>query len=121
MSYLFALKSYHIDRRRCLNSFDNPQIALIIKNGRKPFPNKKWNRLPIIKDILDKITEDKLFSIMDLNMDTTFKIAWAGFMKMGELTYTVAKAKKATFMETGLTRSDISFADGDQYTILQLN
>ncbi len=41
-------------------------------------------------------------------------------MRMWELTYTAAEAKKATFAETGLTRSDISFAEEDQYAILQL-
>lgn len=47
-------------------------------------------------------------------------MAWAGFIRMGELTYTAAEAKKATFAETGLIRSDISFAEGDQYAILRL-
>lgn len=41
-------------------------------------------------------------------------------MKIGELTYTTAEAKKTTFAETSLTRSDISFAKGDQYTIIRL-
>ncbi len=36
------------------------------------------------------------------------------------LTFTAAETKKATFAETGLTRSDISFAEGDQYAILRL-
>ncbi len=53
-------------------------------------------------------------------MDTVFKVAWAGFMGMEESTYTAAEAKKATFAETGLTKSDISFAEGDQYAILRL-
>ena len=53
-------------------------------------------------------------------MDAAFKVAWAGFMTMVELTYTAAEAKNATFAETGLTRSDISFAEGDQYAILRL-
>lgn len=53
-------------------------------------------------------------------MDTIFKVAWAGFMRMQKLTYTVEKAKMATFVETGLTRSDISFVEGDQYAILLL-
>lgn len=39
---------------------------------------------------------------------------------MEELTYTAAEAKKATLSETGLTRSDISFVEGDQYAILRL-
>ena len=32
-----------------------------------------------------------------------------------------AEAKKATFSKTGLTRSNISFAEGDQYAFLRLN
>ncbi len=53
-------------------------------------------------------------------MDTAFKVASAGFMRIGELTYTAAEAKKAKFAETGLTGSDILFAEGDQYAILRL-
>ncbi len=41
-------------------------------------------------------------------------------MRMGELTYTAAEAKKATFSEIGLTRSDISFEEGGQYATLRL-
>lgn len=41
-------------------------------------------------------------------------------MKIGELTYIMAEVKKTTFVETGLTRSDISFAEDDQYTVLCL-
>lgn len=39
---------------------------------------------------------------------------------MEELTYKAAEAKKVTFAQTGLTRSDISFAKKDQYAILYL-
>ena len=41
-------------------------------------------------------------------------------MRMGKLTYTATEAKKVTFMKTGFTRSDISFAERDQYAVLQL-
>lgn len=99
-------------------SFDDPHIVLIIKGGRRLFPTKKQNRLPITKNILKKITEDEPFSLTDLNVNTIFKVAWAGFMRMGELIYIAAEAKKAMFAETDLTRSDISFAEGDQYAIL---
>ncbi len=40
-------------------------------------------------------------------------------MRIGELTYTVAEARKARFAEAGLTKSDISFTEGDQYAILR--
>ncbi len=95
-------------------------MALIIKRGRRLFPSKKQNRLPITKEILEKITEKELLSIEDLNVDTAFKVPWAGLMRIGELTYTAAEAKKAKFAETGLTRSDILFAEGDQYAIPRL-
>lgn len=51
------------------------------------------------------------YSVTDLNFDTVFKVAWAYFMKMGELTYIVVEAKKVTFAKIGLTRLDISFAE----------
>ena len=95
-------------------------MTLIIKGGRRLFPSKKRNRLPITKNILEKITKDEPFSVTDLNVDTSFKVVWPGFMRMGELTYTAAEAKKATFAETGLTRWDIYFAESDQYAILRL-
>ncbi len=120
MSYLSALESYHIDRRLTLGGFHNPRIALLIKSGRRLFPSKKRNRPPITKEILEKISEEELLSITNLNVDTAFKVTWAGFMRIGELTYIAAGAKKATFAWTGLMRSDISFAEGDQYAILRL-
>lgn len=95
-------------------------MTLIIKVGRRLFPSKKRNRLPITKNILEKITEEEPLLVTDLNVDTAFKVAWAGFMRMGELTYAAAEAKKATFAETSLTRLDISFAEKDQYAILHL-
>ncbi len=120
MSYLSALKSYHINRHLSLEGFDNPCIAIIIKGGRRLFPSTKRNCLPITKNILQNITKDKPLSVTDLKIDTVFKVAWASFMRIGELTYMVAEAKKAMFAETGLIRSDISFAEGDQYAILHL-
>lgn len=95
-------------------------MALITKSGKKLFSNIKQNHLLITKDILKKITDNKALSVIDLNVNIVFKKAWAGFIKIKELTYTMAEAKKATFAETSLIRSDISFRKGDQYTILHL-
>lgn len=39
---------------------------------------------------------------------------------MDKFTYIAAKAKKTTFAKTGLTKSDISFAEGNHYAILYL-
>ena len=120
LSYFSALKSCHIDRRPSLEGFDDPKMALIIKSGRRLFPSKKRNCLSITKEILEKITDEEVLSITDLNVDTFFKVVLVGFMRMGELTYIVADARNVMFAEKGLTRSDISFAEGDQYAILRL-
>lgn len=41
LNYHFALKSYYIDKRLSLKSFDNLEIAFIIKNKRRLFFSKK--------------------------------------------------------------------------------
>lgn len=56
-SYLFDLKSYHIEQQLSLESFNNPQMALIMNESRKLFLSKKQNRLPITKDVFTNITK----------------------------------------------------------------
>ncbi len=112
-SYFSALKSYHIDQRLSLKDFYDPQMALF-KNSRKwLFPSKKRNFLPVTKNILEKNTKEEPLTVTDLNVDIEFKVEWAGFVRLREITYTEAEAKKSIFAETKLTRSDISFAEGD--------
>lgn len=120
LSYFFALKFYYINKRLSLKSFNNLRIALIIKGEKRLFASKKQNHLLTTKNNFEKIIENKPFSISNLNIDKTFKIAWASFMRMGELTYIVAKTKNATFVETNLIRLNIFFAKGNQYAILFL-
>ena len=55
-----------------------------------------------------------------MNYDTAFKTAWAGFLQVGEFTYTQQDLKSKAFKDTGLTRSDITFAEDDGYAILRL-
>lgn len=74
----------------------------------------------IIKNIFQKITSNKPINFMDLNIDTAFKMACAGFIKLKKITYMVAEAKKPIFKEIKLIRLDILFVKGDQYAILQL-
>lgn len=58
---------------------------------------------------------------MSLNIDTTFKIARIGFLRLDEIMYTTSEfKKKSTFVETHATKIIISFAKLDQYGILRL-
>lgn len=64
--------------------------------------------------------EEKLLSILDLNIDTILKVAWIDFIKIEKLIYIVGEVKKTIFVKTSLTQLDISFTNGDQYVILYL-
>lgn len=103
-SYRSVLKSYHINRSLSFNTLDNFQMALIIKRRKRLFPTKKKNKLPIIKDILEKITKSELLKIDDLNVDTEFKIAFASFMRIDKLTDITVELKEDVFKNTRLTR-----------------
>lgn len=73
-NYFFAFKFYYINRCLNLKNFGDSQIAFIIKSEKKLFFNKKQTHLLIIKDTVKKIIENKFFFIIDLNIDTIFKI-----------------------------------------------
>lgn len=119
-NYLSALKSYHIDRNFPLHAFSSPCLDRLLKGGRYIFPHSKRECLPITKDILEKITSTFPISIEELNIDTAFKVAWAGFLRMGEFTYTSMEAQACIFRDTKLTRSDITFSESDQHAIVRL-
>jgi len=56
------------------------------------FPFTKKIKLPITKDILDKIITLGPYKA-DINIDTAFIMAFAGFLYIGEITYLNRKAK----------------------------
>lgn len=86
-SYLSALRSWHIDHEFSTNSFETPRMKLLLAEGRSFFSSTKTLRLPITKDILRLVTTTPPTTINELNLDTAFKVAWAGFMRLEELSY----------------------------------
>lgn len=114
------LKSYYIDHHLSLEAFNIPRIALIIKRGKRLFCKQKAMHLPIKKDILKRITISELINIVKLNINMAFKVAWAGFQGLEEITYTSTECKKAFFSKTKVRRSDVSFVEGNQYAVLWL-
>lgn len=105
-SYLFALRSWHIDHEFSTAAFETPRIKLMLAAGRSFFPSTKALSLPITKDILTALTMTLPNNINDPNLDAAFKVAWAGFMRLGELIYTSADKNNASFKDLRLTRSD---------------
>ena len=92
LSYLSGLRAYYIDRHMTREAFDAPRLAWIIKGRRRLFPHQKKDQLPITKGIFQKLTEDTPQTIDEINMDTAFEVAWADFMRLGEITYTNPEA-----------------------------
>jgi len=56
------------------------------------FPSTKKTKLPITKDILDKIITLRPYKA-DVNIDAAFTIAFIGFLYIGEIIYLNRKAK----------------------------
>jgi hypothetical protein len=117
--YLSALRSVHIDQRLPVDVFDSLWLRRIMHGYRATFPSSIRKRLPITKPILTSITS-KVSSLDDMNASVAFSVAWAGFLRMGEITYNVPPSRDPTFTATKVTRSDITFAVNDQYAILRL-
>lgn len=120
LMYLAGLRSHHMDRNLPLSAFDSPRLQQIIKGRRRLFPHSKSKRLPTSQDFLSKITSTAPKNIDEFNIDAAFKVAWAGFLRLGEITYTRAQSIKPAFVDTRPTRSDVVFAENDQYTVLRL-
>jgi hypothetical protein len=118
-AYLSALRSVHIDRRLPVDVFDSIWLRRIMHGYRATFPPSIRKRLPITKPILTSVTS-KVSSLDDMNASVAFLVAWAGFLRMGEITYNIPPSRDPTFTATKLTRSDITFAVKDQYAILRL-
>ncbi len=119
--YLPGLRSYHVDRNLSTTVLESLQLDRVVRGVRRMFSQVKKLRLPITKDILQRITLGKPKSLQDLNINTAFKVAWAGFLRMREFTYTKTElANRKLFIATKLTRSDITFSQDDQHVILRL-
>lgn len=120
-SYLSAIRSWHVDHEYSLAPFETLRMMLLLQGGKSFFPTEKAIRLPITKDILSNITSTPPMTINDRNLDTAFKVAWAGLMRLGEITYTEANRQSNSFQDLHLTRSGVTFSENDRYATLQQN
>jgi hypothetical protein len=58
---------------------------------------------------------------MEINFNAACKVTFASFLCCGEFTYSVFNYKdRYTFMNTKLTRNDVSFSKDNTYAILRL-
>jgi len=81
------------------------------------FPSTKKTKLPIIKDILDKIITLRPYKA-DTNVDVAFTIAFTGFLYIGEITYLNRKAKD--FSTIKALYSDVRIAPNSYLMVFYL-
>jgi hypothetical protein len=122
---LSALRSIHVDRLLDTTVFDNPWLRRIVTGIRRVEPTEaRKQAAPITRSILRELTSKVVSSgkIEDLNFDAAAKVAFAGFLRMGEFTVKNSQLRDdpRTFSHTRLTRSDITFSNNDSHAILRL-
>ena len=117
-TYLSALRSRHVDLGHSTEVFEGPYIKRLLAGARSLFPQRKKEKLPITRDILAQIVTGGK-SHDDLNIDAAFTLAFAGFLRMGEITHTATELKSKAFCQTKATRADITIAK-DQSSMIFL-
>jgi hypothetical protein len=111
-AYVSAIRSHHVDANHDISVFDNPIIKRILDGAMSMNPSTTAERLPITKDILTKLVSSSAQSksIRDLNFNAAATTAFAGFLRLGEITYTKAQRDSRAFIATKCTRNDVTLA-----------
>ena len=117
-----ALRSVHVDRHLSTKPFESEWLKRIFAGISRCHPSDNTKKAePMSMVTLEKVVDTGDKSTEELNFNTACKIAFAGFLRSGEFCYSVSDLKdKHTFINTKLTRSDITFATDDSYAILRL-
>jgi hypothetical protein len=91
-NYISIIRSYYIDLGYLIAAFKDYTIKRALVGAILLFLSTKKTKLPIIKDILDKIITSRPYKA-DINVDTVFIMVFAGFLYIGEIIYLNRKAK----------------------------
>lgn len=103
------LRSQYINYEYSTLLFESPKIKFLLVGGRSFFSSTKSFYLLITQNILQVITNLALTFINNLNLDTTFKVAYARFIKLEKLTYIIAKKTNPLFKYFQLIRFNMTF------------
>jgi integrase len=118
-NYLSALRSRHVDFGFSIEVFEDPFIKRLLAGAKSLFPQKCKDKLPITRDILAQIVTSGT-SKKDINIDAAFTLAFAGFLRMGEITHTATELKSKAFTHTKATRGDITIARDQSSMVFHL-
>src|SRR5205814_1891120 len=105
--YLQGLRSYHIDMGYDASAFDDPRLERFIRGGKRYYGDVgRRERLPITRDILIRILQQIPSTYDGINIRAALCVAFAGFLRAGEITYSEWEESSPNF---ALTRSSILF------------
>jgi len=112
--YLAAIRSRHVDRALAIDTFSHPSVRRMLAGATSLNPSimQPYTKKPITKAQLDLIVPNELKTVSrvdNLNLNAAFTLMFAGFMRLGEITYTKAQFAAPDFQYIHATRSDIAF------------
>lgn len=115
-TYIAGIRLAHIDRRLPTEVFNSPYLRSILKGAKRGdswLPPKR--AIPITLDILGQVASNISTSFSELHFNTACKVAFAGFLRLGEFTSKPGEEDKVK-----IRRSDVFFAEDSSHVILRL-
>lgn len=116
--YVSALRSVHVDLDLPVTVFGLPHVRRLIDGAANLFPRgPSHKKIPITRDVLCGLMSPQATrgetEYNTLNLNAAFSLAFSGFLRMGEFTWTGEETRsKRSFAATRPTRRCITFSDG---------
>ena len=76
-------------------AFKDPIVHQLLAGAAAIFPLVKKDKQPITRDILAQVVTHGLL-LPDINTNAIFTLAFARFLRIGKITYTMAELKNQT-------------------------
>lgn len=100
-----------------VSQFNSETIKRLLKGAARIAPTLSTKpglvRLPILREMVEKIvTNGQSDDIEAANLDAAFTLLYAGFLRLGEVSYSAQDHTQKAFAATHTTRDDVKFFDG---------
>ncbi len=117
-----ALRSFHVDQGWPVEIFQSESIKRLIQGASRLMSRPQRQRLPITKDELCAITETIPNSALDYNLRACWLLAWAGFLRMGEVCWEEKDLRDGNqlFSAFKVTRQHVRFSPNLDHVQLTL-
>lgn len=119
---LSSLRSYHVDMGFDIDVFRNQQLDQVVRGIKRLIPDPdRRERTPITREILVR-----LLNSLDPStpkgrlLRAAFSLAFAGFLRSGELTYEAEDMRNPDFPSWNITRASIQFDPEGHFMLLLL-